>query len=822
MPGHMWRGMSKPSFMNDGNNCFPGLHVFLTCRSSDMSGIWFVRRLVCHGPPTTTVDALWTCIQTEWREIPQEHIHVLFDSMPRRLGALTAAISLQMWFACSPPNKANRVQYAARSLPDICMWELCQAMPLVSGFSRRSPPKPIHSGAAPYSPQSPSPALKISLTQQMFRTVYSAFDACSAALQHVAEHIIEDGRRVLDSFECCTNPGLKLFSSVVFTRVSYTSVCTWAQRSRLHGHRGQKACLRIHNSSSRYGSTLSKPKYSFATEENMQLKVKDQGQMSRVSGQQLLASKKVGSNTLDKQPTNMAAFEIIDKRKIQHADVTGIKANGQRSRPTSYGSKMADGEVTKWRPVGSSSGARCCCPRLLIFLLLAMFARLEEPWWCVTQDTILHCMMVFLVVSLSVQLREEALVHTCRLELLQTLDPGIKIPSSSCRSGTIRCCSLWFWKKGGGGVYGALSFYSWVAVGRLRRKMALARGRGQSRQVRIMVLARGRGQSRKIRIMVLACGRGQSRKVRIMVLACGRGQSRKVRIMVLARGRGQSHKVRIMVLAHGRGQSHQVRIMVLACGRGQSRKVRIMVLARGRGQSRQVRIMVLACGRGSRQVRIMVLAHGRGQSSQIRIMVLARGRGQSRQVRIMVLACGRGQSRKVRIMVLAHCRGQSHQVRIMVLARGRGQSRQVRIMVLACGRGQSRKVRIMVLARGRGQSRQVRIMVLACGRGQSCKVRIMVLARGRGQSRQIRIMVLACGRGQSRKVRIMVLACGRGQSRQVRIMVLAHGRGQSSQIRIMVLAHGRGQSREVRIMVLACGRGQSRQVRIMVLARGRG
>ncbi|KAJ8876874.1 hypothetical protein PR048_021322 [Dryococelus australis] len=62
-------------------------------RSPDMSPsqhVWDMvsRRLVRHGVPESTVDALWTHIQTAWREVPQEHIQVLFDSMPQRLGAL--------------------------------------------------------------------------------------------------------------------------------------------------------------------------------------------------------------------------------------------------------------------------------------------------------------------------------------------------------------------------------------------------------------------------------------------------------------------------------------------------------------------------------------------------------------------------------------------------------------------------------------------------------------------------------------------------------------------------------------------------------------
>ncbi|KAJ8872095.1 hypothetical protein PR048_025696 [Dryococelus australis] len=60
--------------------------------------------------------------------------------------------------ARSPPTKAIRVQSPAE-------WESCRTMPLVGGFSRGSPYHlpPLHSGAAPYSLQPPSSALKTSL-----------------------------------------------------------------------------------------------------------------------------------------------------------------------------------------------------------------------------------------------------------------------------------------------------------------------------------------------------------------------------------------------------------------------------------------------------------------------------------------------------------------------------------------------------------------------------------------------------------------------------------------------------------------------------------
>ncbi|KAJ8874150.1 hypothetical protein PR048_024992 [Dryococelus australis] len=44
--------------------------------------------------------------------------------------------------ACSPPTKANWAQSPVGSLPDFRLWESCQTMPLVSGFSRGSPVYP--------------------------------------------------------------------------------------------------------------------------------------------------------------------------------------------------------------------------------------------------------------------------------------------------------------------------------------------------------------------------------------------------------------------------------------------------------------------------------------------------------------------------------------------------------------------------------------------------------------------------------------------------------------------------------------------------------
>ncbi|KAJ8890049.1 hypothetical protein PR048_009555 [Dryococelus australis] len=71
--------------------------------------------------------------------------------------------SIQQAAPCSSPTKAIRVQSPAVPLPDFRMWESYRTMPLIGGFSRGSLPfpPPLNSGAAPYSSQSPSSALKI-------------------------------------------------------------------------------------------------------------------------------------------------------------------------------------------------------------------------------------------------------------------------------------------------------------------------------------------------------------------------------------------------------------------------------------------------------------------------------------------------------------------------------------------------------------------------------------------------------------------------------------------------------------------------------------
>ena len=60
---------------------------------SPIEHIWDMigRPLIRQGPPAPTLDALWTRIQTAWRDIPHEDVQRLFDSMPRCIVTLITA-----------------------------------------------------------------------------------------------------------------------------------------------------------------------------------------------------------------------------------------------------------------------------------------------------------------------------------------------------------------------------------------------------------------------------------------------------------------------------------------------------------------------------------------------------------------------------------------------------------------------------------------------------------------------------------------------------------------------------------------------------------
>ncbi|KAJ8876162.1 hypothetical protein PR048_024071 [Dryococelus australis] len=64
-------------------------------------------------------------------------------SFKRRLYGFNAArAAVAERLGCSPPTKANRVQFPAGSLPDFRTWKSCRTMPRLGGFSRGSPVSP--------------------------------------------------------------------------------------------------------------------------------------------------------------------------------------------------------------------------------------------------------------------------------------------------------------------------------------------------------------------------------------------------------------------------------------------------------------------------------------------------------------------------------------------------------------------------------------------------------------------------------------------------------------------------------------------------------
>ena len=63
----------------------------------DMTG----RQLIHYGPPGTTLYALWIRIQIVWREIPQQHIQALFDSLPLLLGKLHITLKSHSHRSCT-------------------------------------------------------------------------------------------------------------------------------------------------------------------------------------------------------------------------------------------------------------------------------------------------------------------------------------------------------------------------------------------------------------------------------------------------------------------------------------------------------------------------------------------------------------------------------------------------------------------------------------------------------------------------------------------------------------------------------------------------
>ncbi|KAJ8867579.1 hypothetical protein PR048_031381 [Dryococelus australis] len=96
------------------------------------------------------------------------------------------------WLACSPPTKAIRVQSPAGSHRIFACGASCWTMPLVGGINLLLPPL-FHSGAAPYSPQTPSSALKTSMLRadQISSLTHAAKETAWASFKNMTKEKLE-------------------------------------------------------------------------------------------------------------------------------------------------------------------------------------------------------------------------------------------------------------------------------------------------------------------------------------------------------------------------------------------------------------------------------------------------------------------------------------------------------------------------------------------------------------------------------------------------------------------------------------------------------
>ncbi|KAJ8881428.1 hypothetical protein PR048_017909 [Dryococelus australis] len=112
------------------------------------------------GPPRSVVNQVLVIVGTYgFRPLMTADLETVMGKCAEDSVAV-AAVAERL--ACSHPTKPNRVRSPAGSLQDFHLWESRRTMTLVGEFPRGYPvtPKPFHSGAAPYSPKSPSSALK--------------------------------------------------------------------------------------------------------------------------------------------------------------------------------------------------------------------------------------------------------------------------------------------------------------------------------------------------------------------------------------------------------------------------------------------------------------------------------------------------------------------------------------------------------------------------------------------------------------------------------------------------------------------------------------
>ncbi|KAJ8880856.1 hypothetical protein PR048_017328 [Dryococelus australis] len=162
-------------------------------------GAVFCEKENVEGTNLSEVDSTWLpCLSPNLRTFRMSDVVTCLVDLVFKTITLARGAMVAERLARSPPTKANWVQSPAAS-PDFCKWKLCRTMPLVCGFLGDLPfPPPLHSGAAPYSHQSPSSALKTSLLRatqisslthsEQHSILYEDGRVPQSARGHIAEH----------------------------------------------------------------------------------------------------------------------------------------------------------------------------------------------------------------------------------------------------------------------------------------------------------------------------------------------------------------------------------------------------------------------------------------------------------------------------------------------------------------------------------------------------------------------------------------------------------------------------------------------------------
>ncbi|KAJ8881816.1 hypothetical protein PR048_018302 [Dryococelus australis] len=130
IPGHMWRGMCKPSSMNYGYHCFPGLHVRLSSSPSNVSGVWLVGDLFVTDLQQSLL-ILSGLEYTNRVEGDSPGTYPEYSLRPRRTGFDSRRNRSRTF---THRNSSGLYRWSSGFLGNILLY------------------LPLHSGAAPYSP----------------------------------------------------------------------------------------------------------------------------------------------------------------------------------------------------------------------------------------------------------------------------------------------------------------------------------------------------------------------------------------------------------------------------------------------------------------------------------------------------------------------------------------------------------------------------------------------------------------------------------------------------------------------------------------------